>query len=168
MDFSQLKNWKRRPQGFVRRAFISPRDKRTPKEPLRTSTGQAIGRSDNLRITQHPRALRDNKYRQLATTTKIEPRREGKLHLYMQMNTRFLQTSFSLTPRDQKGPLPVRKFSPFYHETVLKNMLEVRRDLKLAKELKLSEKPQEIWAERNIVSRPLPCKFSRLELRAKI
>ena len=59
-------------------------------------------------------------------------------------------------------------------------MVEVRRDLKLAKELKLSEEPkqfppvkiqlvpQEIWAERNIVSRPLPCKFSRLELRAKI
>lgn len=76
--------------------------------------------------------------------------------------------------RDQKGPPPVWKFGPFYHETVLKNMVEVRCDLKLSKKLKLSEKtkqflpnkvkynfgrkksgPSETWSR----SRPLPFMF---------
>ena len=56
---------------------------------LKSSSEQIFSRKLPLGAPD-PRALRDNKYRQLATTTKIEPRREGKLHLYMQMNTRFL------------------------------------------------------------------------------
>lgn len=99
---------------------------------------------------------------------------EGKTSLVHANEHAFLVDKFFSDAEGPKRTTACLKIWSFYHETVLKNMVEVRCDLKLAKKLKLSEKtkqflpnkvkynlgrkksgPSETWSR----SRPLPIMF---------